>query len=192
MNAREVPELAAVLARAFHEDPQAMWLVPNDSRRARTLERGFDLFLRRRWFPEGECYTTEAGLGIAIWEPPGTEQPSTLQQLRLLPSMALAYGRYLPRLMGVISVQESNHPRKAHYYLAFVGVEPECQNRGIGAGLMRPILDRVDREGVPAYLEATSPRSRRLYERLGFEVTEEFHLGKGAPPAWRMWREGAV
>jgi len=41
---------------------------------------------------------------------------------------------------------------------------------------------------VPAYLEATSPRNRALYERHGFKVTEEFTLGPGSPPLWRMWR----
>lgn len=30
---------------------------------------------------------------------------------------------------------------------------------------------------------------RRVYERHGFEVTEEFRLPKGGPPLWRMWRE---
>ena len=42
---------------------------------------------------------------------------------------------------------------------------------------------------MPAYLEASSPRNRALYERHGFAVTEEFFLGKGSPPLWRMWRE---
>jgi hypothetical protein len=42
---------------------------------------------------------------------------------------------------------------------------------------------------VPAYLEASTPRNRALYERHGFTVTEEFVLGKGSPPLWRMWRE---
>jgi hypothetical protein len=30
---------------------------------------------------------------------------------------------------------------------------------------MRPIVDRCGEEKVPAYLEATSPRNRALYER---------------------------
>jgi hypothetical protein len=54
---------------------------------------------------------------------------------------------------------------------------------------MRPILERCDRERMPAYLNAGSPRSRDLYLRHGFEVTEEFRLPEGGPPLWRMWRE---
>ena len=54
---------------------------------------------------------------------------------------------------------------------------------------MRPILERCDRERLPAYLEATTPRNRACYERQGFRVTEEFHFPKDGPPSWRMWRE---
>jgi hypothetical protein len=51
------------------------------------------------------------------------------------------------------------------------------------------ILERCDQEKLPAYLDATSPRNRGLYERHGFKVTEEFSFGPGSPPSWRMWRD---
>jgi hypothetical protein len=54
---------------------------------------------------------------------------------------------------------------------------------------MFPLLSRCDAEGVPAYLEASSPRNRALYERHGFEVTQEFRVGADAPPIWGMWRD---
>jgi GNAT superfamily N-acetyltransferase len=63
------------------------------------------------------------------------------------------------------------------------------QGRGLGAALLAPVLERCDGERKPAFLEASSPRNRALYERHGFEVMEEFALGRDAPPQWRMWRE---
>jgi hypothetical protein len=56
---------------------------------------------------------------------------------------------------------------------------------------MRPVLERCDRDRVPAYLEASSPRNRALYERHGFEVMEECRYADDGPPLWRMWREPA-
>ena len=55
---------------------------------------------------------------------------------------------------------------------------------------MQPVLAQCDREGVPAYLEATTRDSLRLYERLGFEVIGEF-APAGGPPLWPMWRHPA-
>jgi hypothetical protein len=53
---------------------------------------------------------------------------------------------------------------------------------------MAPVLERCDREGVRAYLDATSERNRRLYERHGFEAEEAF-APPGGPPLWPMWRQ---
>ncbi|MDP9325261.1 MAG: GNAT family N-acetyltransferase [Candidatus Dormibacteraeota bacterium] len=189
--AGEVHRLAAVLARAFYDDPPTRWVFPADSRRVSQLDRSFALYLRKLWFAQDECYTTDGIAGAAIWESPGKWQTSVFQQLRLAPALLAINGRFFPRLLQTITVLESNHPKELHYYLPFVGVDPELQGRGIGSALLRPILDRCDREGVPAYLEASTPGNRALYERHGFVVTEEFVLGKGSPPLWRMWRKPA-
>jgi GNAT superfamily N-acetyltransferase len=36
-----------------------------------------------------------------------------------------------------------------------MGVTPGWQSQGIGSALMAPMLERCDREGVRAYLDAT-------------------------------------
>jgi ribosomal protein S18 acetylase RimI-like enzyme len=83
----------------------------------------------------------------------------------------------------------ANHPAEPHYYLNTLSVDPAAQRRGHGTALMAPLIERCDAERLPAYLEASSTRSRALYERHGFEVTEEVPLPKGGPPIWLMWRE---
>jgi hypothetical protein len=56
--------------------------------------------------------------------------------------------------------------------------------------LITPVLARCDREGVRAYLDATSERNKRLYEQHGFEAEEPFAPSSG-PPIWPMWRQPA-
>jgi hypothetical protein len=68
---RELDSLAAVLARAFYDDPVARWMVTDDGRRLGFLQRNFRLFLRRLWFAQDECYTTENVAGAIVWELPG-------------------------------------------------------------------------------------------------------------------------
>ncbi len=187
----ELPRLAAALARAMHDDAVSKWMVPDEARRRRLLEPGFELLLRKVWFEKDESYTTDGIAGACVWERPGEWKMGVVDQLRLFPAMARVYLRALPRVMRGMAAFESNHPERLHYYLPMIGVDPEWQGRGIGSALMRPVLARCDSERMPAYLEASTPRNRALYERHGFVVTEEFRLGKDSPPVWRMWREPA-
>jgi len=188
----EVDALARTLARAFYEDPVISWLLPDDSRRLVASERGFRTFLRRVWLAHEETYVAEDAAGVCVWEPPGKWKVGLGAQLALIPALVRVYGRGLPRLLSAITKLEKDHPRPPHWYLPFVGVQPERQGHGIGSAVMRPILERCDAEGMAAYLEASAPGNRALYERLGFEVTEELELGRGAPPIWRMWRVGTA
>lgn len=184
----DVPGVSRALARAFFDDPAASHCLPGSERRLLRLERGFSLFLRRVYLRHGLCFTTPGRTGAALWLPPGHWKASPLRELRLLPGMAVSYGADLRRVLRVLDFLERRHPEDPHYYLPFVGVDPAHQGLGIGSALLRPVLERCDREGAPAYLEATSDRNRELYLRHGFEVAEEVRLPAGGPPVWRMWR----
>jgi GNAT superfamily N-acetyltransferase len=84
---------------------------------------------------------------------------------------------------------EQKHPHEPHYYLLALGVEPDLQGRSLGTQLMAPILERCDRERVPAYLESSKEKNLPLYERNGFRVTEKFQVPNGGPAIWLMWRD---
>jgi predicted N-acetyltransferase YhbS len=80
-----------------------------------------------------------------------------------------------------------------HHYLAFLGVAPELQGHGIGSGLLNHHHARLDAQGLPAYLEASTERSRDLYLRHGYTLTGDapLVLPDNGPPIWPMWREPA-
>ena len=62
------------------------------------------------------------------------------------------------------------HPEEPHWYLPLIGTDPARQGRGYGSALLGEALANCDRQTLPAYLEATSPRNVKLYERHGFEA----------------------
>jgi hypothetical protein len=97
------------------------WVLKNDGRRSSLLERSFALYLRRLWFKQDECYTTESVVGAIVWELPGQWKAGVFDQVRLLPSMAWINGRLLPRILRALAALESNHPAEPHYYLPLVG-----------------------------------------------------------------------
>jgi GNAT superfamily N-acetyltransferase len=187
----DVHRLAEALARAFDGDPPMRWFLPDPQTRVARARALFELMLGKVHLDRDWCYTTEDAVGGALWVPPGNRRIGIVQQLSLLPGMVRVFGRGLGRAQRGLAVMEAGHPREPHYYLDTLGVVPEWQGRGIGSALMAPVLARCDTERIPAYLNAGSPRSRDLYRRHGFAVTEEFTLPDGGPPLWRMWREPA-
>jgi GNAT superfamily N-acetyltransferase len=185
----ELVAISRALGAAFSDDPVMSWLVRDAGRRPDVLAGNFRMLLEEIWFEHEVTYTTATTAGAAIWDPPGKWSVSIPRQIGLLPRALRVWGRNLPRALMTLARIERGHPTSSHFYLAVLGVEPESQGRGLGSALMFPILSRCDAERVPAYLEASSPRNRALYERHGFEVTQEFRVGAGAPPIWGMWRD---
>ncbi len=185
----DVPGISRALGAAFADDPVMSWLARDSTRRPGILEGNFRLLLEEIWLQHEATFTAGDTAGAAIWDPPGKWSVSIPRQIGLLPRALRVWGRALPRALMTLAKIERGHPTKSHYYLAVLGVEPRSQGRGLGSALMFPILHRCDLDRVPAYLEASSPRNRALYERHGFEVTKEFQVGAGAPPIWGMWRD---
>lgn len=182
-------KLVSVMARAFDDDPFANWFVAQDKRRARRIYDFMDVAYRIS-SPGSEIYTSEGIEGGAFWSPPGKWKMGILQQLMLMPAMIRTSTlKRVPVVMGGLNAVEKKHPHEPHYYLLALGVEPSLQGRGLGTRLMAPILERCDRDRVPAYLESSKEVNVPLYERNGFKVTEEFRLPNGGPPIWFMWRD---
>jgi GNAT superfamily N-acetyltransferase len=182
--AEDSRRLKAVLAEAFYEDPVLSWLLPDERSRPARLRRFFAIELRYLGLPHGHVWTTDDLSGAAISLPPWAWHPP----LRAVLAEGRLFGARLPRATRLQLATDRRHTRLPHYYFRDIGVHPEAQGRGFGSALMQPTLERCDREGLPAYLEASSERSAALYERLGFRVTEELRVA-GSPPLRLMLRE---
>lgn len=58
------------------------------------------------------------------------------------------------------------------WYLSIIGVSPESRGRGLGGGLLSPMLAKADALAAACFLETFNPRSIPFYERLGFVVID--------------------
>ena len=184
----EIPRLAQTFASAFSADPIFMWLTPERNR----LERLRRFFARqlKDTFEHGGVVTSEDGSGAAIWLPPDKWKVPIPTLIKSTPTAMRAFGMRLPRLLGSLTIIEKKHPEDPpHWYLEFLGTRRDVQRKGVGSAVIGLMLDRCDAEGIPAYLEASSPENVPFYARNGFEVREEVQL-KGAPnPVWAMMRQ---
>src|SRR3954468_13901316 len=177
----DLPVVTETLAVAFYDDPVVMWCIDDASRRRQLLPRFFGA-VAESYLAYDETYTVDEGVSAAVWAPPGAEDDQALPTV-----LGEAVEEYAARLFEVFGLMEEKHPAEPHYYLFLLGTRPEWQGRGLGSSLMSPVLETCDRERVPAYLEATSERSKQLYLRHGFDVTDEIPLPDG-PTMWAMWR----
>jgi GNAT superfamily N-acetyltransferase len=193
--AADVRPLAAVLARAFYDDPPFAWMLPNPADRLGRLDRLFATIVRAEALGLGGVEVACAGgriLGGTIWLPPGHWQPGTGAQLRALPGFAWALGRRLGAGSALVSALARAHPREPHWYLYVIGVDPSRQGSGVAGPLLRTRLRRSDEGGQPAYLESSKPANVPLYEHFGFQVTGTPTLPGSAPVITAMWRSPAA
>lgn len=175
-----------LLDTAFHDDPVSGWVFPGAEHRRRkhpALMAAFtDIVLAA-----GRIDLTEDGTACALWlsVPAGNEEDEDgPAQVRAAVDPENERVELVGRLTAEI------HPAdRAHEYLWMIGVAPERQGEGLGTALITTVLDHCDREGLPAYLEASSARSRTLYERLGYEVLDRPLDLPDGPLMWPMWRE---
>jgi GNAT superfamily N-acetyltransferase len=181
--------MAAVLADAFAEDPVFTHMLPPGIRgREARLRRFFALELPRSG-RLGGTWTSADGAAAAIWYPPGQWRPRTWEVLRQMPAALRVFGRRSATASRALTVMQDHHPGRPHWYLYYLGTESRRQGSGIGTALMQPVLEQCDQQRLPAYLEATSPRNRRLYSRHGFAPMEALTLPGGGPTLYPMWRD---
>jgi ribosomal protein S18 acetylase RimI-like enzyme len=187
----DVPRVARLFAAVFARDPLFDWLVRPGKKRQGALQEFFGWILDSRTIPHGETWMTADGFAAAAWVPPYAQTaPASLgDDLRMLPVLLRLTGlARLPRGAAIAAAMKDAHPKEPYFYLAFIGVAPRRQGRGLGTALLAETLARADAAGTSAYLENSNPRNLKLYERAGFSVTREIRARSDAPPVFAMWR----
>ena len=190
--AADLPEVIQTLADAFAVDPHMDWFMRADERRAPARHAFFKMLIEQEGLPHGRIDRPACGGAAAVWMPFEWLGPLPIaEELRALPTILAATGlARFGRLMAIRADMDHHHPLdRRHAYLWFLGVAPSAQGRGVGSALLRAAGARLDREGLPAYLETGTTRNVALYKRHGFEVISEHRARADAPPMWSMWRE---
>ncbi len=189
----DVPDLTRMLARAYHDDPVAIWLCASPRRRPILLEALYRARLRQL-LPGREVWVEPGLSSAAVWLAPGQAKigvPRDGALARRLLSDPRLPAR-LPLLAIGLARVRRRHPRQPpHRYLSLLGTDPSVQGRGLGAAVLRPVLERCDDDRVGVYLETAKERNLGFYERYGFRVTGRLRLPRG-PTMWLMWREPRV
>lgn len=184
----DIGAVSVTLARAFHDDPIKIHLAGGRELTEQQILPFFDAFTRIQ-LRHGHAYTTANHEAAALWAPPDHWKVGFGQVARYAPRFLRLYGtRFLSNLL-VLTDLEKLHPTEPHYYLEFIGTDPQHQGKGFGRALMEPMVERADREGVGMYLENSKEQNLAFYGRYGFEVRRTMQHRRNGPTMWLMWRD---
>ena len=182
-HAKDKARLADVLTMAFADDPAARWLYP-DADRYRYDFPDFVRVFGGNTVELGTAYRVDGDVACALWLPPGevSDEAGLVDHVE----RRIEAHRH-DEVIAVFEAMGQAPPTQPHWYLPLIGVEPTFQGYGFGSTLLEHVLKGCDRVGMPAYLEATSPRNIALYERHGFRRLEPVRVGT-CPAITPMWR----
>ncbi|WP_298669676.1 N-acetyltransferase [uncultured Methanofollis sp.] len=191
----QIGPAAEMLARAFGQDPKMDYFAPDEEKRLEIARHHFE-FLLRYGLIYGEVYTTSPHLeGVAVWLPAKKVEITLWRALRAgLFRFRKGVGKdALERILSFSEYVDSLHRRHMpgpHHYLFFIGVDPTHQGKGYASRLIRPMLDRLQREGLPSYLVTQNEQNVALYEHYGFRVIEKSLVPGTEVGNWAMVWEG--
>lgn len=185
-------QAAAMLTRAFWEDPLHQAVLPQEARRRRLLLWLYEKTLRY-CFLYGSIYTLPGLEGAACWLPPGQTELTIGRilrsgliglPLRMGPSTYLRFHAYVACSS---QLRRQNSP-DAYWYLWVLGVDPPHQGQGVGGRLIQPVLEQADASGSVCYLETEVERNLAFYERHGFRVVAEARVPGLDVRTWSLTR----
>ena len=180
--------VVSLLARAFFDDPEFVWMFPDAADRERRLRVFMGAFYTHQYAPHGHCYVNEQRTEVTYWLPPRTPFVGPREFVKMFPPVARVLGTRLPDVLLQLAHTDKLQTKEPHYHLGEIGVLPDQQGKGLGSEILQPVLELADREQMPCALECTNPKNHLFYQRHGFTIrrvgTSRFH-----PTVWFMQRD---
>jgi ribosomal protein S18 acetylase RimI-like enzyme len=155
-----------ILALAFSTDPAVRYMFPHAATYLASFNR-LATAMAGSALAAGTAWVANDGAAAALWLAPGVHADG--EAIGALVGETVSEDR-LETLGQLGELMGQFHPTEPHWYLSMIGVDPSRQGQGQGSALLKAGLARCDADGLPAYLESSSPKNVPLYERHGFEV----------------------
>ena len=192
---RYIDAAAAVLARAFFDDPLTLFTMPDAAERALALPRLMRAALLNG-LDSGVVQANE-GLpeGVAVWMLPESlaksltlpeNSPTTIG--RVTDALGPESFRKMSLARDTLYVRQQADVGVEHWHLNIIGVDPLLQRSGLGGRLLAPTLAIADGAAKPCYLETYREENLAFYRKYGFEVVSTAELPEEGPRFWTMLR----
>jgi ribosomal protein S18 acetylase RimI-like enzyme len=187
---------ARTLTLAFKDDPVINYIYPDINEQETKLPYLYQALLRLLLGYAQIYLTSNRVEGVTIWRSSDkTNLP--LRQFILSGALwpALKMGFSAAKRMKFFDYIENRRKELVpypHWYLDVLGVAPEFQGKGFAGKLLRGMLLRIDRDGMPCYLETERERNISFYQHFNFKVIDEFIVSGTSVKLWAMLRKNSA
>lgn len=189
-NKDDLKILSNILSKAFINDPMTNWTIKDDSKKLERIFLMYETMIKHFGLTKGTIYTNTDKNGASVWIKPENFRKMSFMNISLISSWIKIVGiERIPHILKGANFLSSHQPTFQCYYLMVLGVDPEYQRKGIASALLKPVLDKCDREKIPAYLETSNINNLKFYEKHGFRIKDEINKPKILPLSWTLLRE---
>jgi GNAT superfamily N-acetyltransferase len=180
----EISKVAKLLAKAYEGDIYYEWCVPDEKDHHIVIPEYYKIYLGS---PQCVSHVAEDEngeiVGATIWLPHDTD-PSIYSDIDKVT------GVYAPMFNQVADLSHlSEPPMEPFYQLVGFGVLPHLQGLGIGQKLLKYQLDILDKQGIPTYLEASTPYyGKGVYAKFDYQPVGELMVFTDTAVLYPLWR----
>ncbi|MBO9682086.1 MAG: GNAT family N-acetyltransferase [Flavisolibacter sp.] len=176
-NFSEKETIVNILAQSFDDNKSVNYIIKQDGKRRERIRKlmayAFDVCNAF-----GAAYLTEDKKACALIVFPDkkkTTLKSMLWDIRLVANCVGLEG--VSKTMSREKKIKTLQPDESLYYLWFIGVNPEEQNKGIGSLLLNEIIRDAEQKNRTLCLETSTQKNIPWYQKFGFNIYNELDLG---------------
>lgn len=189
----DVKRAAAVLSRAFQDDPVFSYFIPDPETRISKLYYIMEM-LARYSVRYGEVYATPNFECVSALLPHDKVEMDFWNGLRNggLSNIIHTGIASIIRQLKVTDLMCAVHKELApypHLYGYLIGVEPTLKGQGYGSIVIKYELAKADSQNLPFYCDNVNEANLSKYEHYGMKVIREYTIPKTQVRIWAMVRE---
>jgi ribosomal protein S18 acetylase RimI-like enzyme len=165
-----------ILTESFDTNQSVNYIVKQDRSRAQRVRALMDYSFEVCYL-FGEVFLSNDKKACALILYPDkkkTTLKSTLLDVKLI--LSCVGIRNIKKALTRESKIKKLQPNEPMYYIWFIGVDPACQNSGIGTQLLNEVIDDSTKKQRPIYLETSTLKNIPWYKKFGFDVYNELDL----------------